>query len=134
MQSATTVIPSAILVMGRRQSASVTLRMAEISVPAWLIPIKKTKFEMYRPQEIWSRIPVSARPLRNCRLYANTPHRMTAPSSPTHARNFGLDMSSVCIRFFSRSFTLPPYAGIAMSASCWCFSVGEGYLRFTGGR
>ena len=43
---AKTVIASAMRVMGRRQPASVTLRIAEISVPAWLIPMKKTKFAM----------------------------------------------------------------------------------------
>jgi len=48
---AMTVIASAIRVMGRRQPASVTRRMAEISVPAWLIPMKNTKFVMYVPHD-----------------------------------------------------------------------------------
>jgi hypothetical protein len=46
IDSANTVIASAHLVIGRRQFAEVTRRIAEISVPAWLIPIQKTKFVM----------------------------------------------------------------------------------------
>ena len=42
--SATTVIISARRVMGRRHSACVSRRIAETSVPAWLMPMKKTKF------------------------------------------------------------------------------------------
>ena len=41
--SAKTVITSAQRVTGRRQPASTRRRIAEISVPAWLIPIQKTK-------------------------------------------------------------------------------------------
>ena len=37
---------SAIRVIGRRHSAFDNLKMAEISVPAWLMPMKKTKFVM----------------------------------------------------------------------------------------
>ena len=37
---------SAIRVIGRRHSAWVTRRIAEISVPAWLTPMKNTKFVM----------------------------------------------------------------------------------------
>ena len=37
---------SAIRVIGRRHSAPVTRRMAEMSVPAWLMPMKKTKLVM----------------------------------------------------------------------------------------
>jgi hypothetical protein len=44
--SAKKVIASAMRVMGRRHSACVTRRMAEISVPAWLMPMKKTKLVM----------------------------------------------------------------------------------------
>ena len=49
--SAKTVIASAMRVIGRRHPASVTRRIAEISVPAWLIPMKNTKFVMYTPHE-----------------------------------------------------------------------------------
>ena len=42
--SAKTVITSAQRVTGRRQRAFTSRRMAEISVPAWLMPIQKTKF------------------------------------------------------------------------------------------
>ena len=41
-----TVIASAMRVIGRRHPASVTRRIAEISVPAWLMPMKNTKFVM----------------------------------------------------------------------------------------
>jgi hypothetical protein len=40
------VITSAMRVMGRRHSAWVMRRMAEISVPAWLMPMKNTKLIM----------------------------------------------------------------------------------------
>ena len=40
------VIASAHRVTGRRHSACVTRRIAEISVPAWLMPIQKTKLTM----------------------------------------------------------------------------------------
>ena len=49
--SANTVMASAIRVMGRRQPAPVTRRIAETRVPAWLNPMKKTKLMMYIPQE-----------------------------------------------------------------------------------
>ena len=42
--SAKTVIASAMRVIERRHSAWVTRRIAEISVPAWLTPMKNTKF------------------------------------------------------------------------------------------
>ena len=41
--SANTVITSAQRVTGRRQPALTSRRIAEISVPAWLMPIQKTK-------------------------------------------------------------------------------------------
>ncbi len=37
---------SAARVMGRRHSAWARRRMAEMRVPAWLMPMKKTKFVM----------------------------------------------------------------------------------------
>ena len=42
--SAKTVIASAHRVTGRRQRAFTSRRMAEMSVPAWLMPIQNTKF------------------------------------------------------------------------------------------
>ena len=42
--SAKTVIASAQRVTGRRQPALTSRRMAEMSVPAWLMPIQKTTF------------------------------------------------------------------------------------------
>ena len=44
--SAKTVITSAHRVTGRRQPALTSRRIAEISVPAWLMPIQKTKLVM----------------------------------------------------------------------------------------
>jgi hypothetical protein len=41
-----TVMASAARVMGRRHSALQRRRMAEMSVPAWLMPMKKTKLVM----------------------------------------------------------------------------------------
>jgi len=46
MESANTVRTSAQRVTGRRHPALARRRMAEISVPAWLIPIQKTKLVM----------------------------------------------------------------------------------------
>ena len=37
---------SAVRVIERRHSACATRRIAEISVPAWLMPMKKTKLVM----------------------------------------------------------------------------------------
>ena len=46
MNKTRTVITSADRVMARRHSALHRRRMAEMSVPAWLMPMKKTKFVM----------------------------------------------------------------------------------------
>ena len=46
IESAKTVMTSAQRVTGRRQVALAMRRIAEISVPAWLRPIQKTKFVM----------------------------------------------------------------------------------------
>jgi hypothetical protein len=46
IESANTVITSAQRVTGRRQVAFARRRIAEISVPAWLKPIQKTKLVM----------------------------------------------------------------------------------------
>src|SRR5579859_5987767 len=45
------VITSAQRVMGRRQVALARRRMAEINVPAWLMPIQNTKFVMSNAQK-----------------------------------------------------------------------------------
>src|SRR5262249_1716649 len=44
IMSAKTVMTSAHRVTGPRHHAFTSLRIAEMSVPAWLIPIQKTKF------------------------------------------------------------------------------------------
>ena len=46
IMSANVVMASAHRVTGLRHSACVTRRIAEISVPAWLMPIQKTKLVM----------------------------------------------------------------------------------------
>src|SRR6266511_1443566 len=64
--SATTVMNSAIRVMGVRHPALLTRRIAEMSVPAWLIPMKKTKLLRYRPHMTFFKvgaIPVTVGPL-----------------------------------------------------------------------
>ena len=59
-----TEITSAERVMVRRHSAPTMRRMAEISVPAWLMPMKKTKLVMYSPQYTGRPSPVTPRPSR----------------------------------------------------------------------
>ena len=51
MVTAKTVMASAQRVTGRRQVALARRRMAEMSVPAWLMPIQKTKFVMSKAQK-----------------------------------------------------------------------------------
>ena len=63
---ATAVMNSAIRVTGARQRACDARRIAEIRVPAWLIPMKNTNSEMYNPHEIRSRMAVTTRPCRHC--------------------------------------------------------------------
>src|SRR5579872_3507618 len=50
MMSANTVMTSAQRVTGLRHSAFTRRRIAEIRVPAWLMPIQKTKFVMSNAQ------------------------------------------------------------------------------------
>ena len=49
--SANAVITSAQRVTGRRQPALTSRRIAEISVPAWLMPIQNTKLVMSNAQK-----------------------------------------------------------------------------------
>jgi hypothetical protein len=51
MESAKTVIASAQRVTGRRQVAFASRRIAEIRVPAWLMPIQNTKLVMSNAQK-----------------------------------------------------------------------------------
>ena len=44
------VISSAARVKGRRDSTFITRRMAEMNVPAWLMPIQKTVLTRKTPQ------------------------------------------------------------------------------------
>src|SRR5262249_40507974 len=48
--SANAVRTAAQRVTGRRHSACTIRRIAEMSVPAWLMPIQNTKFVMKKPQ------------------------------------------------------------------------------------
>jgi hypothetical protein len=48
--SAKAVMTSAQRVTGRRHPASTSRRMAEMSVPAWLMPIQNTKLVTKKPQ------------------------------------------------------------------------------------
>src|SRR6476646_10400354 len=50
--NANAVITSAQRVTGRRQPAFTRRRIAEISVPAWLMPIQNTKFVMSNAQKM----------------------------------------------------------------------------------
>ena len=60
--SANTVITSAHRVTGRRHPASTSRRIAEISVPAWLMPIQNTKFVRYNAQNVGHRLPLRPMP------------------------------------------------------------------------
>src|SRR5580698_4452630 len=51
MRMEKTVMASAQRVTGRRQVALQSRRMAEISVPAWLMPIQNTKLVMSKAQK-----------------------------------------------------------------------------------
>ncbi len=60
--SANTVITSAQRVTGRRHPALTSRRIAEISVPAWLMPIQNTKFVRYSAQKVGQRLPLRPMP------------------------------------------------------------------------
>src|SRR5439155_21601903 len=61
--SANTVITSAQRVTGRRHVAFTRRRIAEISVPAWLMPIHKTKFVMSNAQKTGELSPQTPMPV-----------------------------------------------------------------------
>ena len=58
-----TVIASAQRVTGRRHVALQSRRIAEISVPAWLMPIQKTKLVISKAQNTGELIPHTPIPL-----------------------------------------------------------------------
>ena len=62
MESAKTVMASAQRVTGRRQPAFARRRIAEMSVPAWLMPIQKTKLVMSKAQNTGQFRPQTPRP------------------------------------------------------------------------
>ena len=61
--SENTVITSAARVIGRRHSAWVSRRIAEIMMPAWLMPIQNTKLVMKKPHMMGRLRPVTPTPL-----------------------------------------------------------------------
>ena len=63
MVTANTVMASAQRVTGRRQVALQSRRIAEINVPAWLMPIQKTKLVMSKAQKIGEFKPQTPIPL-----------------------------------------------------------------------
>ena len=69
--SANAVITSAHRVTGRRQPALTSLRIAEMSVPAWLMPIQNTKFVMSNAQKTGQLSPQT--PMPRSTWYANDP-------------------------------------------------------------
>ena len=60
--SAKTVIVSAARTIGRRHSAWLSRRIAEIITPAWLMPTQKTKLVMKKPQNTGRFRPVTPNP------------------------------------------------------------------------
>src|SRR5204863_5522754 len=60
--SANAVMTSAQRVTGRRQPALTRRRIAEMSVPAWLMPIQNTKFVMSNAQKTGQRSPHTPMP------------------------------------------------------------------------
>ena len=75
--SENTVKTSAALVIGLRHSACVSLRIAEIMIPAWLIPIQNTKLVIKNPHITGLFRPVTPTPLFNIYEKAATPARNT---------------------------------------------------------
>ncbi len=63
--SANTVITSAHRVTGRRHPALTRRRIAEISVPAWLMPIQNTKLVRYSAQNVGQRLPLTPMPFHS---------------------------------------------------------------------
>ena len=62
--SANTVMTSAQRVTGRRHVALAMRKMAEISVPAWLMPIQNTKFVMSNAQKTGRLMPQTPMPFQ----------------------------------------------------------------------
>ena len=63
--SANTVITSAQRVTGRRHRAFTRRRIAEMSVPAWLMPIQKTKFVSWNAQNTGQFEPTTPMPCQS---------------------------------------------------------------------
>src|ERR1035437_1135844 len=63
--------------------------MAEMRVPAWLMPMKKTKFVMYRPQYTGTFRPGTKRPRRSGGDQAKNPQSATPRRSDTNSQKRG---------------------------------------------
>src|SRR3954467_11616633 len=81
--SAKAVITSAQRVTGRRHPAFTRRRIAEISVPAWLMPIQNTKSVMRKPQHTRHGIPGTPTPRHIWKNQANRPEATIVPRKAT---------------------------------------------------
>lgn len=107
-----TVNSSATRVTGRRHSACVSRRMAEIMIPAWLMPTQKTKVVIRVPQKTGRFRPVTPRPLLIMKPKVENPAR-TMISSPSTAHFHQRGVASVPFR----SWTL---ICCSLSSRCCC--------------
>ena len=107
--SENTVITSAARVTGRRHSAWVSRSIAEIIIPAWLMPIQNTKLTRKNPQKTGRFRPVTPSPLFIMYPNAASPmktiivrnmtvgnHQRGVPSTPSSRSSFIVFWSS-CI-------------------------------------
>src|SRR5688572_3137403 len=85
--NANTVITSATRVTGRRQPAFTRRRIAEIRVPAWLMPIQNTKLVRYRAQKLGQRLPLTPMPYHSWYAHAAAPQATTVPVASAMAQN-----------------------------------------------
>ena len=76
---------SAQRVTGRRHPAFTRRRIAEISVPAWLMPIQNTKFVMSNAQKTGQLRPQTPMPVVHLVRERPTPSRTMLPSTMTSA-------------------------------------------------
>ena len=84
--TAKTVIVSATRATAVRHSTLSRNRIADISVPAWPIPIQNTKFVMYVPQPTAEFSPVTPMPLKVCNPKHSPNQPMPSASTASSAR------------------------------------------------
>ena len=107
------VISSAARVNGRRPSTFITRRMAEMKVPAWLMPIQKTVLTRKMPQ---IRGPVlaghaqavrrSGSPRRRREHVATSTRQDTPPRSSTSSAVVCMDSSTMLVHFAPRAWVV----------------------------